>query len=179
MNRVAFLIFSLIFLHASTSFAIDVNIIFSREHHFRWPLPASWEQTKPLTGAQYSVIIKGSKGQFNCSLLVSPKKFSIEELIKEQKSNPRVYFNNAVLPSFPSSTFIRSALTKFGSQDALLNEYIYTVENIGTTFSFFGWTLVTVWKDSFYIMTCECPKNDADLGRDLFQHVLTGFTFDP
>jgi hypothetical protein len=154
-----------------------VNMIFSEKHHFTWPLPASWEKTPPLTGAQYAVRIKGSKGEFNCSLLVAPKRFTIEELINEQKKNPRVYFDNAVIRSFPKSTFIQSALTKFGSQPALLNEYFYTVENLGATFTFFGSTLVTVWKEDFYIMTFECPKEDADLGRAMLQRLLGGFMF--
>lgn len=153
------------------------HLIFSERHHFTWPLPASWEKTSPRTAAQYAVQIKGSKGEFNCSLLVSPKRFSIEELITEQKTNPRVYFDNAVIQSHPQSTFVQSALTKFGSQPALLNEYFYTVENLGATFTFFGATLVTVWKENFYIMTFECSKKDADLGRAIYQRLLAGFMF--
>ncbi len=149
----------------------------SAEHSFSWPLPASWERTTPRTAAQYATQIKGSRGAYNCSLLVSPKKFTIEQLIKDQKTNPRVYFDNAVLPRFPTSKFVGSSITKFGSQDALLTEYIYTAQNVGTTASFFGATLVTVWKDHFYIMTFECAPTDADFGRTLFQQLMSGFSF--
>jgi hypothetical protein len=149
----------------------------SKDHNFAWPIPASWEQTAPRTAAQYALQVKGSQGAFNCSLLVAPKKFSIEQLIEDQKSNPRVYFDNAVLPRFPDSKFIASSVSMLGSQNAILTEYVYTAKNLDAAFSFHAFTLVTVWKDHFYIMTFECSTKDAEFGRALFQHLIAGFTF--
>lgn len=157
--------------------ALEPTIIKSTEHRFSWPLPAMWEKAKPLTSAQYAVIMMGSKGAYNCSILVSPKRFSVDDLIKEQKTNPRVYFDNAVLPGFPESKFIGSSLSKLGSQNALLTEYVYTAKNLDQEFSFHAFTLVTVWKDNFYIMTFECPKDNAAFGRTLFQQLITAFSF--
>lgn len=164
-------------LSCSTIGAQEPTIIKSADHRFSWPLPAIWEKTKPLTSAQYAVIMKGSKGAYNCSILVSPKRFSVDDLIKEQKTNPRVYFDNAVLPRFPESKFIGSSLSKLGSQNALLTEYVYTSKNLELEFTFHAFTLVTIWKDNFYIMTFECPKDDAAFGRTLFQQLITGFSF--
>lgn len=121
--------------------------------------------------------MKGSKGAYNCSILVSPKRFSVDDLIKEQKSNPRVYFNNAVIPRFPESKFFASSISKLGSQNALLTEYLYTAKNLDVVVSFHAFTLVSVWKDSFYIITFECPKEDAAFGRTLFQQLILGFSF--
>lgn len=157
--------------------AQEPTIIKSKKHRFSWPIPAMWEATKPLTDAQYSVRMKGSKGAYNCSILVSPKKFSIDDLIKEQKTNPRVYFNNCVLPRFPDSNFLGSSITKFGSQNAVLTECICTAKNLDLVAKFHAYTLVTVWKDNFYIMTFECPTEDAAFGKALFQQLVLGFSF--
>jgi hypothetical protein len=161
----------------STSMAQEPMIIQSKEHRFSWPIPAMWEITKPLTSAQYAVQMKGSEGAYNCSILVSPKKFSLDDLIKDQKTHPRVYFNNAVLPRFPDSKFLASSISKLGSQNALLTEYIYTFKNLDLAVSFQAYTLVSVWKDNFYIMTFECPTKDAAFGKTLFQQLIRGFSF--
>ncbi|MCX8496443.1 MAG: hypothetical protein ORN51_09710 [Akkermansiaceae bacterium] len=153
------------------------EMIQNKEHRFSWPVPALWEKTNPLTAAQYAVIMKGSKGAYNCSLLVSPKKFSVDDLIKNQKTNPRVYFDNAVLPRFPGSKFVAQKISTLGSQKALLTEYIYKVKNLDLEVSVHAFTLVAVWKDKFYIMTFECPTDDPDFGRALFQQLIIGFSF--
>lgn len=136
-----------------------------------------WEETKPLTSAQHAVQMKGSKGAYNCSILVSPKKFSVDDLIKEQKNNPRVYFDNAVLPRFPGSKFVASKISALGSQKALLTEYVYKVKNLDLEVSVHAFTLVAVWKDKFYIITFECPTDDPEFGRALFQQLIIGFSF--
>ena len=164
-------------LSSSALLAQQPEYIRSKDHNFSWLVPGDWEQTTPRTGAQYAVQIKGSRGEFNCSLLVSPKGFSIEQLIKEQKSNPRIYFDNAILPRFPGSKFFASSISKLGSHDAVLTDYVYTVKYFNTVFSFQAFTLVTVWKDHIYIMTFECPTKDAEFGRTLFQVLITGFSF--
>jgi hypothetical protein len=153
------------------------EIIQSKVHQFSWPIPALWEKTKPLTAAQHAVIMKGRKGAYNCSILVSPKKFSVDDLIKDQKKNPRVYFDNAVLPRFPNSKFVASSISSLGSQKALLSEYIYKVKNLDFEVSVYAFTLVAVWKDNFYIMTFECPTDDSEFGRALFQQLILGFSF--
>jgi len=168
---------ALVGLSSVTSIAQEPTIIQSKQHRFTWPIPAMWEATKSLTSAQYAVRMKGSKGAYNCSILVSPKRFSVDDLIKEQKSNPRVYFNNAVIPRFPESKFFASSISKLGSQNALLTEYLYTAKNLDVVVSFHAFTLVSVWKDSFYIITFECPKEDAAFGRTLFQQLILGFSF--
>lgn len=162
---------------SSASLAQQPEYIRSKDHNFSWPIPAAWEQTTPRTDAQYAVQVKGSKGEFNCSLLVSKKRFSIEQLIKDYKRNPRIYFDNAVLPKFPDSKFFTSSISKLGSQDAVLTEHVYTVKYFNTVFSFQAFTLITVWKDHFYIMTFECPTKNAEFGRALFQGLITGFSF--
>jgi hypothetical protein len=149
------------------------KVIGSKEHRFSWIIPYSWEQTQPLTGAQYAVQVSGSKGAINCSLLVSPKKFELNQLLKE----PRVYFDNAVLPTYPESKFLKSSTSKLGTQDALLTEFIYVVRNPEVTASVSAVTLCTVWKDHFYIMTFECLPQDAEFGRALFENLLNGFMF--
>jgi hypothetical protein len=175
--KTSFLAFMTIALSSLIISAQEPTIIKSKDHLFSWPLPAMWEKTKPLTSAQYAVMMKGSKGAYNCSILVSPKRFSVDDLIKQQKTNPRVYFDNAVLPGFPESKFFGSSLSKLGSQNALLTEYVYTAKNLDLEFSFHAFTLVTVWKENFYIMTFECPKDDAAFGRTLFQQLILGFSF--
>lgn len=149
------------------------EVITSKEHRFSWAIPHHWEKAKPLTAAQYAVQMAGSRGAFNCSLLVSPKKFELANLLKE----PRVYFDNAVLPRFPGSTFLRSSTTKLGSQDALLTEYIYVVKTPEVNASFSAMTLCTVWKDHFYIMTFECSPKDAEFGLGAFEYLILGFSF--
>jgi hypothetical protein len=175
--KTSFLALSIIFLSFFNVMAQEPTIIQSKQHRFTWPIPALWESTKSLTSAQYSVRMKGSKGAYNCSILVSPKRFSVDDLIKEQKTNPRVYFDNAVLPRFPESKFFASSISKLGSQNALLTEYLYTAKNLDVVVSFHAFTLVSVWKDNFYIMTFECPKEDAAFGRTLFQQLILGFSF--
>ena len=168
---------AILLILSSASLARQQEYIQSKDHNFSWTIPASWEQTTPKTDAQYAVQVKGSRGEFNCSLLVSPKKFSIEQLIKDQKRNPRIYFDNAVLPNYPNSKFFTSSISKLGSQDAILTEYVYTVKNLDAVFSFQAFTLLTVWKDHFYIMTFECPTKSVEFGRALFQGLITGFSF--
>lgn len=173
----SFLTLSIVCLSCFNLMAQEPTIVQSKDHCFSWPIPAMWEKTKPLTSAQHAVQMAGSKGAYNCSILVSPKRFSVDDLIKEQKTNPRVYFDNAVLPRFPDSKFVASSTSKLGSQPALLTEYVYTVKNLDVIISVHAYTLVAVWKDKFYIMTFECPKDDAAFGKTLLQQLILGFSF--
>lgn len=156
----------------------QINQVFSQnfkspKYSYQIEIPKNYN-LKEATGKNVDFKVKNSLGS---SVIIVVKKLPNElhnYSAKDMNETPKEELEKSLSEYMPNPKFIKSGLSKLGTEDAFW--YHYT-SNQGNEPKMYHINYCTCVKGFIYVLTCSCLQKDLDSNMPTFIRVVQTFKF--